>query len=355
MNLRTLSRSLTLATFAQALLPAQDYAAFVLDRSGSMGVIRSGSGNTRAADCLIAADADLFWFFLLHPNSEVLLYEFHGAAVTPLGGTHTSYASATAALATVPGAGGNTPLAAAICSAVADVIALDPGASNEQPLSSCRAGRPPASSGDHCTQQWPGPTGAFNAGSWQDHVCSIVSAAIKTHVYYFDDFADVVDPLLFFAAITDLTGGTLFRLPDGSTAPPTNPWRTSGTGCRDFRGQELSMRHAGVPQIGSSVEIGCRTGNPLPYLLSLGLSKTSLGSSPLPIDLTPMGAPGCRVYGSWDMVQGFYAWDAMAIYQVPNAPALAGLALYFQGAQLHLLNNALGVATSNLLEMRLVP
>lgn len=343
---------------------AQDYAAFVLDRSGSMASTRSGSSNTRAADSVAIALTDAWWHFLLHPTSQVLVYEFHGNAVTPIGGVHTTLAGVTAAINAVPPAGGNTPLAVALCRATDDLYNLNrsvgatrtlylysDGGENSSPSSSCRGTFPSSMNGYHCSQQ--GTSGAFDGGSWQQAICDIMEGKITSNFYYFDSFADDADP--FVQAICDLTGGTLTRIPDASAMPMANPWRTSGVGCRDFHNTVLSMTHTGLPELGETVQIGCRTSSPLPYILGVGFSNTNNSSmGPLPIDLTPFGAPGCHIYSSWDVMDGFLPWNGERNVALPNSAAFRGMTLYYQGAQLHPFNNLFGVAFSNLLHMTII-
>lgn len=343
---------------------AQDYAAFVLDRSGSMASTRSGSSNTRAADSVAIALSDAFWYFLFHPTSQVLVYEFHGTTVTQIGGVHTTLAGVTAAINAVPGPGGNTPLAVALCQATSDLYDLNTaadassrtlylysdGGENSSPTSSCRGTLPTSTSGNHCSQQ--GSSGAYDSGSWQQAICNIIHGKITSNFYYFDSFADDADP--FVQAICDLTGGTLTRIPDASTMPMVNPWRTSGVGCRDFHNTVLSMTHTGLPELGETVQIGCRTSSPLPYILGVGLSNTNSNMGPLPLDLAPLGAPGCRIYSSWDVMDGFLPWNGERNVALPNSTAFRGMTLYYQGAQLHPLNNAFGVAFSNLLHMTII-
>ncbi|MCA8977251.1 MAG: hypothetical protein KDC98_21195 [Planctomycetes bacterium] len=370
---RSILFTVALATSAP-LLDAQAYAAFVFDRSGSMSQLRSGSSTSRAAFSQAVGIDDIGWFFqlnnvILNQQASCLVFEYHDYTMTQIGGVHTTAASAQAAVAALPAAGGVTPLAMALCEATAAVVALAPGAmarqrllyvysdgqENSSPATSCRAGLPAASGGDHCLQQWPGAVGAFSSGSWEEAVCNIIHASITTNFYYFSDFLDVVGPEAFFEALCDMTGGNLTRVGDGSTIPPQSAWRTYGQGCQDFHGTELSMTHAGLPQIGNTVDIGCRTSNPLPYVLGVGLNSRTFAGMPLPIDLTARGAPGCSLYTSWNLTEGIFPWGSVYRFSVPAAPAFVGLPLYFQAIQLHALNNPMGMATSNLLKMTIAP
>ena len=376
--MQNLTRSILLALGAAATAPlaeAQKYAAFVFDRSGSMTTIRSGSATSRADYSATTAQFDIAWYFLLNPGATVQIYSFQGSTTAGIvhHGNYTDAATAQAAAREVGAGGvlptvtGNTPLSDAICQSVTGLVALNPVAAassrslylysdGDQVPSTlafgCAAGKPAASTGERCAEQFGlGP--AFEAGSWQEAVCAIVHGQITTNFYYFGDFTDAITPLVFFGALSNMTGGTLTSVPDSSTLSPDNPWRTSGTGCADFHGTVLSMTHDGLPQLGNVVDIRCRTSNPLPYVLGVGLSKTSIGGSPLPLSLAPQGAQGCWLLSSWDANEGFFVWDGTRTFPIPNSQSLVGLKLYYQGAQLHPNNNALGLATSNLLEMKI--
>jgi hypothetical protein len=90
-------------------------------------------------------------------------------------------------------------------------------------------------------------------------------------------------------------------------------------------------------------------------VLGVGLSDAAIGATPLPVDLAPYGAPGCRVYTSWDVTDAFVVWHGERAFALPPAPSLAGLPLHWQALQPHPPTNALGLATSNLLRMVVVP
>jgi hypothetical protein len=349
------------------------YAAFVFDRSDEMLAVQSNL-QTRAANSVTAATADIAAFFLQHPFGRVQIHEFLGTTVNQIGGSGTSFtsaAAATAALSSLATVVSGKPLAQGLCTATAALAALDPeaepwqrtmflyccGGDDGSPTSSCRGTAPEAGDGNRCAQM-PADLGhpsPFTAGSWQQAVCDLLHAQIEIHAYYWDDFLDTVGQADLVAALCDLTGGTMTRVWDASTAPVANPWRVVGTGCEDFHGTRLSMTHDGMPQIGTAVGIGCRTSSPQPAVLGVGFDDTSIGGRALPLDLGGFGAPGCRLYTSWDVTDSFLAWHGVRTLAIPPAPGLVGLTLHWQGLQLHVLNNQLGVATSNLLQMTIVP
>lgn len=345
-----------------------DCAALLFDRSSSMANFRSGTNVPRAIDTLDFGEADLDWLFLT-PGMRVLLYECHDGTTTRIGGSYTNAAAAKAAILSLPAPSGSKPLASAIRTVVADLLALNPGGgptnrrlliySDDGPNTnpnSCQGFGPDSVDGDSCAQAlFQGPLGAFDTGSWQQAVCDLIAANIALDVYYFSMFADSVGNEAFFRAICELSGGSFTGIPDDSTMPCANPWRSSGRGCADQGGIVLRMLRDGIPQLGQTVQIGCRTGGGMPCFLGIGFSDGVAGANVLPYDLGPLGAPGCWLRSSWDVTDGIVAAGGRRFLAVPNVPALAGLQLFLQAAELHQANNALGVATSDLLRMQVVP
>ncbi len=93
-------------------------------------------------------------------------------------------------------------------------------------------------------------------------------------------------------------------------------------------------------------------GKELPALDVVGRSKTGSGSLSLPFDLSPLGAPGCSLYLSPDVVRvsrtstsGYARFDWGYI---PNDPALEGSVYYEQQFVLDPSFNALGLRASRL-------
>lgn len=343
-------------------------AALLFDRSSTMANVRSGTNVPRAVDTIDFGEDDLDWLFLT-PGMRVLLYECHDGGTTRIGGSYTTAAAAKAAIQALPAPSGDKPLAHAIRSVVADLVALSPGGSaanrrlliysddgpNTNPAS-CQGFGPDSVGGDSCAQAlFQGPLGAFDTGSWQQAVCDLIAANVALDVYYFSMFADAVGNDAFFRAVCELSGGAFTGIPDASTMPRRNPWRSSGRGCADHRGVVLRMLRDGIPQLGQTVQIGCRTGSGMPCVLGIGFSDEVAGANLLPYDLGPIGAPGCWLRSSWDVTDGVIAAGGFRFLPVPNVPALAGLQLFLQAAELHPANNALGIATSDLLRLQIVP
>ena len=93
----------------------------------------------------------------------------------------------------------------------------------------------------------------------------------------------------------------------------------------------------------------------MPFLLGVDFSDQQAGTHLLPLDLTSRGAPGCWLRTSWEVTDGVYAYGTSKSLTLPNVPALAGLHLYYQGAEFHPANNPRVLATANLLRMLIVP
>jgi hypothetical protein len=91
--------------------------------------------------------------------------------------------------------------------------------------------------------------------------------------------------------------------------------------------------------------------------LPMGLSSTSAGGTPLPLDLTPLGMPGCQLYH--DCVVPFVATTlqpggvATHSLAVPATPSLAGMQLYLQGWAFAPGVNSASAVTSNALALTL--
>lgn len=92
---------------------------------------------------------------------------------------------------------------------------------------------------------------------------------------------------------------------------------------------------------------------PHPVVFNLGLSNLAAGSTPLPLDLGPFGAPGNALSSSIEMTFGplvptlglYYA--ARFGYPIPSDPALGGAVWYHQTVHLAPNANALGAVLSH--------
>jgi hypothetical protein len=89
----------------------------------------------------------------------------------------------------------------------------------------------------------------------------------------------------------------------------------------------------------------------------VGLDDRSWGGIPLPLDLGPLGAPGCSLYTDRALglvVPNTGGGSAFAL-TIPAAPRLVGATTHWQGLFLAPLANPLGLATSDYLSITLGP
>ncbi len=136
-------------------------------------------------------------------------------------------------------------------------------------------------------------------------------------------------------------------------APSGGARSYSGTGCpRDF------FNYGTYPYIGyvwRHYGFSRADRKDLPALDILGTSSTHLGGIPLPLDLAPLGAKGCRLYTDPALVfpsrtdassrEGRVEFDLGVI---PNDPALVGAVYFEQQVVLDPAFNSLGVRMSRL-------
>lgn len=123
-----------------------------------------------------------------------------------------------------------------------------------------------------------------------------------------------------------------------------------GTACNDRSGQPLNLRAAGCPTLGSSFVLGLETPGGafgLTFFFA-GLSNTNYFGIPLPFDLGVIGAPGCSVQVSQELMLGGYPNVNPAVLNlyVPTLPYLVGATTYWQAALFDPQVNALQFAFS---------
>jgi hypothetical protein len=117
-----------------------------------------------------------------------------------------------------------------------------------------------------------------------------------------------------------------------------------GAGCSGWAGTPW-LASASRPIVGQSFSVNLYN---LPadhsVLLGIGLSNTDWLGMPLPLDLAPLGAPGCRVLASADVTLPLFNWAGQAswTWAVPNQGSLVGVAFYCQAAAVDH-SNALGL------------
>jgi hypothetical protein len=127
-----------------------------------------------------------------------------------------------------------------------------------------------------------------------------------------------------------------------------------GQGCPDPTGVALTLEASGCAEVGNTFVFTLRTGaaNTLGVWFAAGLRRDVLGGGiPLPLDLTPFGAPGCFIYTSHDASVGPFpnpGGGASLNVTVPLDNALRGGAVHWQGFQFGAgIPGVLPVVTSN--------
>ena len=124
----------------------------------------------------------------------------------------------------------------------------------------------------------------------------------------------------------------------------------NGQGCPDNSGNPVAMNVTGCPDLGDSVTLTTVAQSPsaVPFLLIGGVSDTvwnPLGVL-LPLDLGLLGAPGCNLYVSVDILVDTGGAPSVTL-PVPNDPVLVGGTLHWQGAAIEVGINALNAVTAN--------
>lgn len=127
--------------------------------------------------------------------------------------------------------------------------------------------------------------------------------------------------------------------------------RSFGTSCgAPGAAPTLALAVAGTPEAGQAMSFelsGAPAGS---------LALVALGFAPTSVDLTPLGAPGCRLYTdprATFLLPTGRAGEASIPWLVPDVPAAVGLVLFTQGAALAPAVNALGAITSHRLDVTL--
>jgi hypothetical protein len=133
----------------------------------------------------------------------------------------------------------------------------------------------------------------------------------------------------------------------------TGAFVVSGVGCADFANVTVRMSRRGLPCIGETVNLGATQGQTgASFALTLGTSTQNWGPIVLPLSLAPFGNPGCSIYANHAVVLGLLQSTATLPIAIPNDPTLSGLNVHFQAMVIDARLPGLGVATSDLLTMR---
>lgn len=233
--------ALTLAALDQALGQCKQARGLVLlDRTGSMGVTRPSTGNSRCKDALDLAKQDVDAFFTAMPASALLaVWTFADAAPTQLTAGFVGRADAQAALTglTPEGCSGSTPLADALCDA-GDALRAASQPLNQRILAVSSDGGENNSSGA-CA----GPSSAsgppFDPGSWQQLVTDQLRTQTVTEARFWGSVNRTFDietgravagvsDALFFENLAMVTGGGFVAVGDDDPLPP--PFFGGGSG-----------------------------------------------------------------------------------------------------------------------------
>jgi hypothetical protein len=134
-----------------------------------------------------------------------------------------------------------------------------------------------------------------------------------------------------------------------STSAPASA-TTSGTACPGSTGA-ASIAISALPWASSTIDIFVSNVGAQPVLLAFGISDQSWLGIPLPLDLSPLQAPGCALYVAIESSFALVPSGGIAALRIPipGGNFLAGAQGFFQGLVLDPSANALGFAFSNYL------
>ncbi len=133
--------------------------------------------------------------------------------------------------------------------------------------------------------------------------------------------------------------------------------RTIGTGCKDSLGKAVAMTVSKeCVCLGSPVPLQVRVSGTLKAtaLPAAGKSPSNWGPITLPFALAPFGAPGCSLWASMELLfPPFQMPPGGAAFEpvVPNTPVLKGVPVFFQSLVIDPKANALGMATTNAVQV----
>ena len=132
-----------------------------------------------------------------------------------------------------------------------------------------------------------------------------------------------------------------------------------GTGCPGSGGMPVLAGDIGsLPWLGDNFDATLTNLGTGPFAVPfviLGDSKSTWGSTPLPLDLTSIGMPGCTLYTSLVVsyqllnIGGAATWSV----PIPNLAILVGVSVFAQGAIVSPSTNPLNLVMSNAAELKL--
>ncbi|WP_164017155.1 vWA domain-containing protein [Pyxidicoccus trucidator] len=235
------------------LAPGDKLGMILIDRSGSMGTVRTSTSNTRCVDAIRQARIELDKLFDEQGRTHVAVWSFHGATTTKHTKGYVSRATAHAAINSVETLGcttENTPLADAMCWAIDNLSIQEAGQVTN--LYIATDGYENSSNSTPCIKNATGvklPSGdPLTSGTWQNAVYNqATTKLVKTSTSYWVSATDLEfapsgqtdftatatcsgvaaceDKL--FSALAAVSGGEYRRAKDNNTAYPCS----SSTSC----------------------------------------------------------------------------------------------------------------------------
>jgi hypothetical protein len=116
-------------------------------------------------------------------------------------------------------------------------------------------------------------------------------------------------------------------------------------------GASPALSSSGIPNLGATFRLRLSLAAPnVSAILLVGASRDAWGSTALPFDLSPLGAPGCGILASPDLMfqtQTDGSGVAELQFVVPNRSELIGARFFDQFAVTDPTTNALGLVFSN--------
>lgn len=169
----------------------------------------------------------------------------------------------------------------------------------------------------------------------------------------------------FYLALTHADSSYVSTVVSGTTSPgyyrlATGTWTSSGlltepayrVLCAGGGSNAVPLfQLSGTPDIGESLdaELSLAAANVAASLL-VGFSNTTLGSVPLPFDMGPIGAAGCRLYTSTDFAIATVtnsSGSALVSIPIPPDGTLVGFGVYMQFFVIDPPANSLGAAVTD--------
>lgn len=133
-------------------------------------------------------------------------------------------------------------------------------------------------------------------------------------------------------------------------AAQTATYSVQGQACPGSNGKTPVISNQGLPQLGVTFRITLAdAAASVTAYMTVGDSTTQWGSFRLPYEMTPLGAPGCRIYAN--SIHTFQlttrgTGTASCPLTVPNNPVLIGVKFFNQFLVMDAAANPLGMVTT---------